>query len=427
MFKSVCFASRYVYRCHAQYYSRMKKPQITTHKTRYEYQPKGPKAPLANDNPGVDNTLQALLDEGVITSKDELDQELLENSESDFFNVNKSHRDHENEMLKKKDMLKKQIVKQKYFKENTPNLLTWSEKEQIRYLHNKDPVEWTLERLVDSFPMTIDTAKKIINVTWKPSTQIRINRHDASVIRNWKELEEDTLAGVSPGLRRQFLKFSKRNIPPRSQKDIEETLKLSAESKPIGEFSQLIDGYRNEAEEMYKKNILSKIETPKAIESKLHEEYDSDITETDKNSKHSNKIITLESLRENIMLNVENNEEIELEDKYLIAPDTKSKDLSNVNLEGNSLYETDTDMKLPQKFKEKIDKEMELMDYMKRIRIPKKAYKKGTTYKVNDCYYDSDGQFLYRVPGMTENYGNKTNIEEQTYSNEPHRRSSRNE
>lgn len=87
MFKSVCFASRYVYRCHAQCYSRFQKPQITTQKKRYEYQPKGPKAPFTNANPGVDNTVQALLDEGVVTSKDDIDQELLENSESDFFNV----------------------------------------------------------------------------------------------------------------------------------------------------------------------------------------------------------------------------------------------------------------------------------------------------------------------------------------------------
>lgn len=80
----------------------------------------------------------------------------------EYFQVNKSYKEHQNEMLKKKDMLKKQIVKQKYFKENTPNLLTWSEKEQIRYLHNKDPVGWTLEKLSDSFPMTVATAEVTI-------------------------------------------------------------------------------------------------------------------------------------------------------------------------------------------------------------------------------------------------------------------------
>lgn len=35
------------------------------------------------------------------------------------------------------------------------------------------------------------------------------------------------------------------------------------------------------------------------------------------------------------------------------------------------------------------------------IRIPKALYRRGATYKLRDCYYDDDGEFLYRVPGMT--------------------------
>lgn len=35
------------------------------------------------------------------------------------------------------------------------------------------------------------------------------------------------------------------------------------------------------------------------------------------------------------------------------------------------------------------------------IRIPAKLYRRGATYKLEDCYYDDDGEFLYRVPGMT--------------------------
>lgn len=36
-----------------------------------------------------------------------------------------------------------------------------------------------------------------------------------------------------------------------------------------------------------------------------------------------------------------------------------------------------------------------------KIHIPRKLWKKYATYKVEDCYYDDDGEFLYRVPGMT--------------------------
>lgn len=40
------------------------------------------------------------------------------------------------------------------------------------------------------------------------------------------------------------------------------------------------------------------------------------------------------------------------------------------------------------------------LNYPLKITIPKKAYKKGYTYKFNDCYYNDNGNFLYRVPGM---------------------------
>ncbi|KAL9873330.1 uncharacterized protein ACN2A1_014428 [Glossina fuscipes fuscipes] len=36
-----------------------------------------------------------------------------------------------------------------------------------------------------------------------------------------------------------------------------------------------------------------------------------------------------------------------------------------------------------------------------RIYIPRKLRRQGATYRLEDCYYDYDGEFLYRVPGMT--------------------------
>jgi hypothetical protein len=39
-------------------------------------------------------------------------------------------------------------------------------------------------------------------------------------------------------------------------------------------------------------------------------------------------------------------------------------------------------------------------NYPLAIRIPKKVWKEGYTYKVKDCFYDDRGEFLYRVPGL---------------------------
>jgi len=39
-------------------------------------------------------------------------------------------------------------------------------------------------------------------------------------------------------------------------------------------------------------------------------------------------------------------------------------------------------------------------DYPLAIRIPKRVWKEGYMYRVNDCFYDDNGDFLYRVPGL---------------------------
>jgi len=47
--------------------------------------------------------------------------------------------------------------------------------------------------------------------------------------------------------------------------------------------------------------------------------------------------------------------------------------------------------------------------YPYKIAIPKNKFKEGATYRVKDCYYHSDGTFLFRVPGME--HANKPSFE----------------
>lgn len=54
----------------------------------------------------------------------------------------------------------------------------------------------------------------------------------------------------------------------------------------------------------------------------------------------------------------------------------------------------DTNIKV---WNKKIDTEC---DYAKPIKISKNLYKLGMTYRISDCYYDDDGEFLYRIPGI---------------------------
>lgn len=87
----------------------------------------------------------------------------LEELEADFFDLSKSHKQHEREVEASRELHKYHIVKQKYFKEKLPNFLTWADKQQIQYLHSSNPEEWTVERLSEGFPALPD----IISVRYK--------------------------------------------------------------------------------------------------------------------------------------------------------------------------------------------------------------------------------------------------------------------
>ena len=47
-----------------------------------------------------------------------------------------------------------------------PNLLTWMEKELIKYLHKQDSSEWTVTRLSESFPATEDVIRKVNDLSY---------------------------------------------------------------------------------------------------------------------------------------------------------------------------------------------------------------------------------------------------------------------
>lgn len=45
------------------------------------------------------------------------------------------------------------ITERRHFKPpKEPNMLTWSEKEQIKFLHQNEPDKWTVLSLAQSFP-----------------------------------------------------------------------------------------------------------------------------------------------------------------------------------------------------------------------------------------------------------------------------------
>ncbi|XP_041361127.1 uncharacterized protein LOC121377263 [Gigantopelta aegis] len=81
--------------------------------------------------------------------------------------------------LAKKMFIKQKILEKKFFKQPAePNILSWNTKEQIRLLNRKDPDEWTVDRLADSFPVSRDSIIRILKSTYRPTTDAEIAKHD---------------------------------------------------------------------------------------------------------------------------------------------------------------------------------------------------------------------------------------------------------
>ncbi|KAL4718611.1 hypothetical protein ACJJTC_013683, partial [Scirpophaga incertulas] len=343
-------------------------------------------------NPGLNRRIRAFKEEGIQVDDDS--EEFIESSVSDFNNVRDAYREHVKDITSSQHNLRHHIVKEKYFNENMPNLLTWSEKEQILHLAMTQPDQWSPERIAESFPVTAQIAKKLIKYSWKPATLQRIARHDASVLRNWKELKEGFI-DIPNDLREHFLKFSERKIPPLSKDSVK--IDLSHEKK-MGEFAQIVQRCA------VKENQCGK------AESQLHLNNSEEPNNEPSTLIHrnvpiqlKNKRITLSQLTNNIQNSLDKGDSVDINDEIIIqnihdndsktevTRDTGDMDLSKkINSDSQELV----------KCEENKNNSNTLTDYPERIRIPKKLYKKDATYKVNDCYYDHDGKFLYRVLGM---------------------------
>lgn len=217
-------------------------------------------------------------------------------------------------------------------------------------------------------------------------------------MRNWKELKEDTLSGVSPEMKDHIMKFSKRTIPPRQQKAIADTKELSPGAMGFNEFKNIVTKYEKAEKQHFRLPAANSEEQLLQIEDSSEPKDNSVIR---KQLLHDTAPITLDGLRSKISASAEKNVEISTDDQSIIMPAKEIMSLHNSNEEIQTESNTYIQKVNPNMPIQKIT-EAELVgtSYPERIRIPKKAYQRGVTYKVNDCYYDDDGRFLYRVPGL---------------------------
>ena len=184
---------------------------------------------------------------------------------------NTIRKQYEADVAEQRSKAKRSIVRKVVFGEKTePDLLTWMEKEMIRFLHKDDPKEWTIERLSESFPATPFVIRKILR-TRPTLNEDKINSYNKEVANNWKMLTKGKLelsSDYEKHLRCGYKNFSiSSGLKNLAEQEIllEMEKKTSALPKPAlpGEFASIIIDYNNklakdrrEKEEMESNEVI---------------------------------------------------------------------------------------------------------------------------------------------------------------------------
>jgi hypothetical protein len=108
--------------------------------------------------------------------------------------------------------------------------------------------------------------------------------------------------------------------------------------------------------------------------------------------------VTLEKYRERVLKAIKKGHETSADAKLMVSKHSKREDMPEEIQDANS--DANSEMVKSNSAGPNQTVIETSSDPPGRIRVPAEKWKKGCTFKVGDCYYDDDGTFLYRVPGM---------------------------
>ncbi|EDV93536.1 neugrin [Drosophila grimshawi] len=328
-------------------------------------------------NPGLGYQLQQLQQPSVEDASED-----YADMEADFMSAHRTHQQHEAQQQQQRDRVRQFMIKHKYFRNaKLPNLLLYAEKEQMRLLHERDADEWSVERLAESFPATADIVQKVLRSRWRPQSVERIRNHDASVMRNWTQLRAGKCADVPPELMQHLQKFAQRQ-----RGDLQQLRPEQWPTRP-----ELPVPQRNEFRALLGKEGNKQLESGNSTQ----------------------------RLTARFMPPAAGEEETYLLDKVVDKRKMRLQELKALQVLPKQ-KEQQLERPLPNpngtgplpSFVEKFERteivvsvadqrKYEMSKVKDRIVIPRKLYQQGATYRVDDAYYDDDGELLYRVPGMT--------------------------
>lgn len=142
------------------------------------------------------------------------DLEAMTDASLDTFNQETAHI--EGDARRYQDHLRKKTIQHKYFKSldtKEENLLTWSMKEQLKYLHSSDPNQWTPEVLSKAFPISPQGVVRLLQSHWKPKSDMERQKHDKAVVARWKKHMKGQLGSFRILEKTLNNKFVPENLP----------------------------------------------------------------------------------------------------------------------------------------------------------------------------------------------------------------------
>lgn len=147
----------------------------------------------------------------------ELEAEDLENmTEASLDSFNQEAANIEGDVKRYQNHVRQKTIQRKYFKSRgleEENLLTWSMKEQLKYLHSTDPDRWTPEVLSDSFPISPEGVARLLHSRWVPKSEAERQRHDRAVVIRWKRHMRGQLGSFKILEKTLKEKFIPENLP----------------------------------------------------------------------------------------------------------------------------------------------------------------------------------------------------------------------
>jgi len=348
-----------------------------------------------------------------------------------------------------RELAKRKIIQKNVFpKAPNPSLLTLMEKEMIKYLHKKDPVEWSIERLAESFPATPEVIRKVLK-SQTMYVKAAIKKYNKTVVENWKllskgqlELDPEYEKHLKAGNRSLSLSSGEKNLAEQEIRvKLEKSLALPKPAIP-GEFASIIVNYNNK---LARDKQEASLEVQEVIEMQsLFGENTIPGTPLENEVSPYSETALLAS---SIDLSREKQMDIEKFRNLYLKDSTKGKNVEDPNRfrekylewvknEGEkSKFATKTVNKIDSVELSKIGKDNQLLyeaaereeidvqlsetgqtfifdpeagykqpytspENPDTIEIPEEINNKYNFYQLGDSFYDRDGHFLYRVPGL---------------------------